>query len=494
MGHLAAVQTSTVEVRLAYSYYQVNSLGQILYRTLQWRPVQLSLSNGLVSAASLGTALTKDPGFFDSAEIPLWSPDGDKLIYRYTTCEVYLPTCQYSQTFTWTYAADPAFSSLYDNGLTNHFIGLRTGPGWRHQFASVQRTCSATINANPDFPIRSSPNRSSNIIGTRLPNGTPLTILGLTRVEDWTWYRVEYGQVVGWSRRDGINEGVDCIDIPLLDASANPLPVSVYDVPLPPPPQGWLSIPCSESTQPTYAQDEINWGNCSKRVYARWYPLFVEQIRRTPQLSDLIAAVYTNELADLISGNPPTGIHGQIGVEATEIAIIAIRSNFWSIFRNVPIITIESLMEDYMYQVQSWYQLALLAPDGVLASELITDPSNYRLIGRDTLSQQWPVTVNTPRNWANIPYGNAGYDSLYSNPQVVYCTTFQEYIDSDKSEDVSSGDRWTDYRFAIITGTTLGGGYVRGTYNQATSPRPLWLDNDTARNAVATNRFSACGS
>jgi hypothetical protein len=352
---------------------------------------------------------------------------------------------------------------------------------------SLPPTCVAYVNAEPDFAFRSEPSLSSVTI-SRLTDNTPLVVLGEyigEGTEYYSWYRVEHNETVGWMRSDGIAIDEECEDLAIIDLATGMPIYALYDYVLDEtPPQNWSDLPCSDLELPR-DQQLANWTNCARVVYSRFYQRFFQITNRYPRMSDVLAAVYANELGDVaFPENVPSGINSRLNVPIGSIRSEAIAANYWSVVYqygdNGRSLTIEDLTQLYLVQVQSWYQTANVDPSSV-DEDLIRGAIEYRNVAWRVLSQEWVVNENSVRHWGNIPFGiNTGYNNLYLNPQVAYCYTAREFEDRDGDllTVIRQTDYWTDYRFVFILGTGLGEGYVIDTYNQNDDPlppAPEWL-------------------
>ncbi len=368
--------------------------------------------------------------------------------------------------------------------------------------------CTATINLSAgvtQLNVRLTPQISgrTNIVGY-LHQGDPISVKG----RYLTWYLID-AQIVDATTgqrvtRQGVWIGVPdavvlsqtCSAIPALDATGNPVTVT-FDYPLGPPPAdgAWRRLPCTAQNT-----GSSNWVNCARIVYDVYYSRFVALNGKAPTMSNLLAAIYRNEISALfMSGAPAMGVNQFAGVSQQDIAVEVHRANYWSVINQqtncgtvsaTPPTTLcnhqltpDQITTHYLVQVQSWYQLANTGNISAkmiedVETDLITSAAPFTTYGVNALSQRWSVT-NRPRQWGNYAYSKPGYASVYTHPNVAYCYTVREFHDNQNPDEANyptEADTWNDYRFAIITARSLG--FPTSTYDMRTDyrQRPPWLD------------------
>ncbi|NUQ07295.1 MAG: SH3 domain-containing protein, partial [Anaerolineae bacterium] len=355
--------------------------------------------------------------------------------------------------------------------------------------------CQGVVNTTSQdgFGLRSGASTNSQLLA-RLIDDTAITILGrfYSPEDDSTWYRVSHNGQIGWMRDDGVSYDLfTCGELEVLDGDGNTAIVSLaaYDYEMEAPDPSWETITCSAD-----ALGIENWRNCAKFVYFRYYHTFHTELERYPRLSDVIAAVYNGEMSSLYSqGVPDVGINLRNGVPKLDIAFEAISRNFWSVIVSHggedKRLTLNQLLEEYLVQVQSWYQLANAGqPDlTAIARALVYEPLNYQPIANRVLQQEWGVTAESVRQWGNYPFNGptSDYNSLYTAQPIAYCITVRAFRDADTDLDaLTRQDAWNDYRFAL----TIGSYGTVGTYNQAVHPAPAWLKQRDASDPEAYYR------
>jgi len=332
-------------------------------------------------------------------------------------------------------------------------------------------------------------------------------------IEPSRWYRAEATisgvELVGWiGSPNALTQLTGCVQLLPLDSTGMPLQAQ-YDYPLPPPPadNSWLSLPCSANALGT-----ANWINCARIVYHVHYNEFVRLLGRPPMMSELVAAVFQNELSALpAAGAPSSGINRRNAVDVADITREAVRSNYWSVVNEhtdcgieppVPCnfeMTAEQITEHYLVQVQSYYQLADAGdPDiGDIVSELIEEPVLFSFVGYESVNNRWQVDERL-RQWGNYGFGRAGYmtrndNQLYTNLGVGYCYTIWEFdplksiLDIADSPVFGVDGTWNDYRFVITFGPL---GIGTSTYDPNIA-RPSWVNNKIERDRVINSTSSA---
>jgi hypothetical protein len=315
-------------------------------------------------------------------------------------------------------------------------------------------------------------------------------------------YNTGNPQALGWIGQAVSLTNFTCAVIPSMDAAGN-LISAPFDFELEAPNDAWLNLPCSASA--SESQQTQNWRNCSKIVYHVYYNEFLASVGVAPRMSNLLAAVYTNEISALYAAAAvvPSGLNNYEEISISVIAEEAHRANYWSVVYElrpqcVPevaptctsvtaTLTRDEVTERYLYQIQSWYQLANSGdpnPDAI-GDLLISNARGYVTIGINALSTRRPVGNGTARQWGNYGYGQPGYSGLFSNPLVAYCYTVREFSEGNNNpEDAvyisgnpAASDTWNDYRFVIITAVSLG--VPTSTYNMERDHedrRPPWLN------------------
>ncbi|NJL56750.1 SH3 domain-containing protein [bacterium] len=128
-----------------------------------------------------------------------------------------------------------------------------------------------------------------------VPKDSIVTVLG----RSGNWYRIRTQQGTGWL--DGIileiDSNCDDTELPILNSNGSLL-IATYDYNLSEPPLDWLNLPCSATEETT-----ANWTNCSRIVLRVFYEEFQATTGRVPKMSDVMAAVYRNELSVVLSGD-----------------------------------------------------------------------------------------------------------------------------------------------------------------------------------------------
>lgn len=471
----------------SFPHMSVNGIGEVAFDVLA--------PNGPAVAIFRSSPQPTIRIVYELASGAVWSPDGDALAFTIQATLDDPPTPQRLVVSTTPHEpelnlveipttpqiANPRFEGGYYYYLSISWASLPTPPPTPTPSPTpIPIVCEGEVNATTNFRVRVNPSRNSLEVAN-LADGTNVVLRSQTMnpIDSYIWFNVEfdYGNLitVGWIRIDGIVL-TDCTDLPIVayDDTETPI-ISSYDYELQPPIVGWDNLPCNQESKP------YNWVNCARIVYYAFYYQFIELNKRTPNLSDLIAVVYSGELMSVqFSSVVPYGINTRDSVPVNEIAAETVASNYWSVLYEYGSsnLSLDTLTSEYLVQVQSWYQKANEGEPSLSRIEkAIRDSVLYRLAAFRVLNSQSWVNENSVRQWGNIPFGiDTGYNNLYTNQQVAYCYTIREFNDFDGDpNNVSAIDIWNDYRFVFIVGTSLGSGYTIATYDQFSFPDPFWL-------------------
>jgi hypothetical protein len=408
------------------------------------------------------------------------------------------------------------------NGLGEFPLDCEVPPPPR----KIQPICSAKVSAPSQeyngWSIRIGPYESSIVIDN-IHENTDIIILGGNSRRYLIQYIKDDDNKQGWILQTAVKNlsGHKCFDLPLLDEMGNELEAT-HNYALDSPPNDWLTLNC---------QLVGTFEECAKVTYFIYYKLFQQIYSRSPEVSDLIAVVFQNELSQAYYSSIQ-GRNLRIGVSSDVLTLETLRGNYWSVVRtHVPDcqvnlnclskMDLDTFVGEYLMQIQSWNQLALpsrswfIGEDGILGTsddypittlhnpldlqgtpirDLFLKDYDFqnakslyslenRTIGLQSLTKQYTSGGIVPFQWGNYGYSLPGYDFAPTDSRSVFCMKTRIFIEGGNPQVTHPPDEWSDDILVFIVTNGLGVGV--SSYNYAHTP--LWIFDTNIRQRIINN-------
>ena len=362
------------------------------------------------------------------------------------------------------------------------------------KFAIIENglSCPAVINLRPDVPsisLREAPNRNSTAID-QLNDDDQVTLLGINLAGTWAY--IQSNELLGWVSLNAVSFA-GCTTYEILDDDAMPIAGAPYDFVIDVTNiSSFRDSTCLRGVPDTASDEErnANFRGCARVVLYYFSTQFSSE--SPMRMSDVLSAVYSGELSVLLAaaGDVPLGLNSFSSTGVDGIGREALINNFWAVAYELRreclesencdfVLSPEEIADNYLYQVQSWYQNALpfrQAPDSGQLQNYYATSRAYRGLSYEALLSADRTIEGRPWQWGNYGFGNSSYADIQTNVATAYCYIYRAFRGNpeDGVQYVQNQESWDDYKFAIITTRSIG---TTSTFDiQAGANRPGWLD------------------
>jgi hypothetical protein len=177
-------------------------------------------------------------------------------------------------------------------------------------------------------------------------------------------------------------------------------------------------------------------------------------------MSDVLSAVFAGELAFVY----PSEVPSRTGEDVSELTFQAFWNNYWGVvYTHHEIcstepnpsncsLTLDEIMDGYLYQVESWYSKANLGQPKDSDIDILVS-AQWRGLALRVLAEpgfgQDPIQ---PWNWGNYGFDNPNYATArYDESRAPYCHLERSFVDGgDLATAIHPPDTWNDAVFVLI--------------------------------------------